>query len=291
MTVRATQFLRDLDWAINSPSLVQDVELPDVRWTRRDVDRACVLNPFSKSQPSRTGRYFESLLQFWISDVQRFKLLHAGRQVIIDGRTLGELDFVFQDDHDRLVHLEAAVKFYLHYFDPEHRVSYWPGPNSRDSFSRKLKRIKQHQLPLGKRVCGENVLSAASVKGRMFFHLTESPPENLPRELNRNCLTGWWVYAHQLPLLQERAPEGSFVELVKPFWLSNYEEPLENERTTFSYEQLETRCRHQVIRKGRALHVAIVAEQTGAIREVTRGFIMPASWPNRKHLDGMSSTG
>ena len=59
---------------------------------------------------------------------------------------VGELDFVIRAGQ-RCYHIELATKFYLQVEGPE--GTYWPGPDARDHWQRKRRRLMEHQLGMG----------------------------------------------------------------------------------------------------------------------------------------------
>jgi hypothetical protein len=70
--------------------------------------------------------------------------------VRIDGRTLGECDFLLTACDGLPLHWELAVKCYLHADVQGCRpLAHYVGPNLADRFDLKLARMLTHQLPLG----------------------------------------------------------------------------------------------------------------------------------------------
>ena len=98
----------------------------------------------------RLGHLTERVLAEAIRASENFRLLAENIQLVVDKRTIGELDFIVEDlSNGRILHLELAYKFYL--CDPRistEPVMQWIGPNRRDSLSEKLKKLKEKQYPL-----------------------------------------------------------------------------------------------------------------------------------------------
>ena len=248
---------RDLIWALNSPSLLADGHCSLATEEAADPGR---IDPdevvsFIRQQPTRrVGRYFERLLYFYLSRIRRADIIASGLQIRDDSRTLGELDFVFQNRYspglDRhsgslLTHWETAVKFYLWCPDRTVEGSHLIGPNAADTFERKVTRLLQHQLPLGQTtrtaeelrnardaldsspetVDVEKPKSQAFVKGRIFYpaefgqsHGSHTECSH-PDQLSSAHLRGVWLKESQLDLFEE-FPADRFAFVEKPYWLA-----------------------------------------------------------------------
>jgi len=161
-------YVRDLAWAIFSPPMVQQIDTDrgparapqfELTTTRRqwlanlDADPTSLLNFLAQRQSRFLGIHFESLWRFFLSYDGETTLLASNRQVIEEGRTVGEFD-VFYRCHRRnvTVHLELAVKFYLgmpiHSDADLQHAGFWLGPNCVDRLDIKIEHLRAHQLPL-----------------------------------------------------------------------------------------------------------------------------------------------
>jgi hypothetical protein len=124
------QSVRDLAWAISSPPLVlqpdQSCRWPDSRWyqcayeeslpwfRKVDEDPSELEDMLDKQKDRRLGKVFETLWLYWFSHHPRYEVIENNLQIIVDGETLGEIDFiVFDKVSNQMVHWEVAVKFYL----------------------------------------------------------------------------------------------------------------------------------------------------------------------------------
>ncbi len=96
----------------------------------------------------KLGHLYESALAVLLEASPRFELLAQNLQLQKDAHTtVGELDFLLRDQSDgQLVHLELATKFYLA-VRTEAGLEL-PGPDARDNYFRKIKRLRAHQLIL-----------------------------------------------------------------------------------------------------------------------------------------------
>lgn len=160
------QSVRDLAWAISSPPLISQPSCssiwPDRHWYRQayeerllwldvvDDDPAELEALLAGQKDRRLGKYFETLWFYWISHHPRYQLVENNLQVIIDGETLGEIDFiVFDNVTGKTMHWELAVKFYLGVGDTR-LMSNWHGPKLRDRLDIKFGHLLDRQSVISK---------------------------------------------------------------------------------------------------------------------------------------------
>ena len=204
----SSQILRDLQWAVQSPSLIKNAVsaaiLGDFELSQ--------LEEFFKSQNSgQVGRYFEALIEFWLSKIRKVEMVERGLQVQDGTRTLGELDFVFRDEEGVLTHWETAVKFYLH-----HEGSF-VGPNAKDTLERKFRHLTEQQIQLGKEEMPEIEKSEVFIKGCLYYHPSVEEPVELPEYVSSDHLRGTWIHASELEWLKE---DQDYHILEKPHWFT-----------------------------------------------------------------------
>lgn len=98
----------------------------------------------------RLGHLAERIVSTLINSSDNYRVLFENIQIVDEGRTIGELDFIIESLVQKTqTHLELAYKFYL--FDPRissMEINYWIGPNRNDSLSEKLDKLKSKQFPL-----------------------------------------------------------------------------------------------------------------------------------------------
>jgi hypothetical protein len=107
------------------------------------------------------GKRAEYYFQFLIEQSSNYESVVSNIQIFNDKITIGEIDFIVRNlKTDQLLHIELVYKFYI--YDPKitpdptdilpekttAELSKYVGPNRRDTFLKKLKRLKEHQLPL-----------------------------------------------------------------------------------------------------------------------------------------------
>jgi len=134
----------DLVWAINSPDLIDTSEVDTGILSRIATDTidGQHLLTFLNARPSkRVGRYFESLILYYVRHVLKYDVIASQLPVVVSGRTVGEFDFLYRDHSGVLTHLEVAVKFYLHLSCQTRHGSHFVGPNPADTFERKTQKM------------------------------------------------------------------------------------------------------------------------------------------------------
>ena len=155
------QSVRDLAWAVSSPPLLLQPSSPcvwpDSQWYRQiyentlpwlnrvDSDPAELDELLARQKDRRMGKYFETLWLYWLSHNPRYQIIANNLQIIIEGETLGEMDFIVYDKLTaRTMHWEVAVKFYLG-ADDTREMRNWHGPNLRDRLDIKVRHLMQKQ--------------------------------------------------------------------------------------------------------------------------------------------------
>lgn len=105
----------------------------------------------NRRKNKRLGFYAESLLSFFFQTFSHIELLLQNFQIIEEKRTIGEIDFIIRYKKE-VIHIECAVKYYLlKDIKLKEDNSQWVGPRLRDNLELKIKKIVEHQLPLGRR--------------------------------------------------------------------------------------------------------------------------------------------
>lgn len=146
----------------------------------------------------RIEHVFKQLLEHSIT----YELVLHNLPIQQEGITLGEIDFVLKDVKTaRYTHIELTYKFYLidpSFSDPIHRLI---GPNRRDTFFRKMEKIKNKQFPLAYSEAGTKALHALGVdpsnmEQQCCFKAQLFQPYGHPTDMgnfNEDCLAGYWL--------------------------------------------------------------------------------------------------
>lgn len=165
--------------------------LPALR--QLDQDPTALLQHLSALTSKRLGLRFEALVAFWLALSPNFAILRHNNQLIIDGITRGEVDFILKDlRNDKIIHLEVAVKFYLgtEPFDNSFR---WFGTTLKDQLGKKVKHLRQRQTQLSKKYPEHFPLAVdirqCFMKGRLFYPNGQTLS---PDTVARNHLKGAW---------------------------------------------------------------------------------------------------
>ena len=203
-----SQVFHDLQWAVQSPSLLREA-VPATLLA--DFDPKELEASFKKNQHRQVGRYFEALVEFWLTKIRNVEMIERGLQVQNENRTLGELDFVFRDEAGILTHWETAVKFYLHH------EGEFIGPNAADTLDRKVRHLKEHQIQLGQKAIPEIEKSEVWMKGRLYYHPDDGESVKKPEYVTNEHLRGSWIRANELDRLDASQ---SYHILEKPHWFT-----------------------------------------------------------------------
>lgn len=284
------QTASDLDWAVNSPFLAQ---IADSRVTFPTVDAESVdrrrLSEFLKTRRTgRVGNYFEYLIYFYLVHVAGVEIVAQGMQIKDENRTLGELDFVFQDHAKALHHWETAVKFYLYLPDQTHKGSRYVGPNPVDSFESKMNHLRTHQLPLSRLAFSDISSRLAFVKGRIFYPAEHAgdviPPEDCGEYvLSKNRLRGTWLHHRRFASYADQFADKDvlFRILSKPFWLSAGHHDAEVHDPSILLPHQAVRKLDTVFQRSRnAVQVSILRWEDENLTETDRLCVVNDQWPN-----------
>ncbi len=280
--------MRDLKWTVECPSLIR-VETGFESLVRADLIEQLrgedqlqeFLSPASgtESHYPRVGYYFESLVHFWLKEVCGYELVDQGKQIIRDGVTRGELDFIFRDASGQLHHLETAVKFYLHFAKEHSSGSHFIGPNSTDNFERKVKRLREHQLPMSDGLYEEPLRKWAWVKGRIFYHPLDMEPDEIPQDMNPDHSKAHWIFASQLDGWSGWFPEKHCRLVRKPHWLSL--EQGETSEHDLSVDDSIDRLKKHFKGSDTPRLIACMKQEEDSMMEARRVFVVSDSWPGK----------
>ncbi|MCW8828409.1 MAG: DUF1853 family protein [Gammaproteobacteria bacterium] len=295
--------VRDLAWVIGSPGILSSglidrvsdhwcriAFLDRVPWLRHLDNHPAELEMWlAQHQSSFLGHYFETLIAFWLTQWPRTQLLAWRLPLQGDERVLGEFDLLFYDRYcERHFHWESAVKFFLRYRN-EAGDEIWLGPNPRDTLTDKFQKIFGRQLRLSRQSEAAVLLQQYGItgltpqaffKGYLFYPAQSAwqQPSSVPPESSPTHLRGWWCYASQPEQIPYVANDSRWLSLERLRWLS----------PVFSHERepglpragLEALLARHFSGTDRPLLLAeLQPGSDGSWREVNRGFVVPAHWP------------
>jgi len=225
------------------------------------------------SLQQKLGHLYEDVLEALLDASDQVERIASHVQVSdVDGRTLGELDFLLRDVADGCyIHLELAVKFYL----AVEQAGEWhfPGPDPRDNWLRKLERLRSHQLvmsqtPQARRLLQER-FGVESVKVRQLiygciFYPMSQTSRPLPQAVDPESRSGRWLY------LSEWERFFSGVDYVHPvpkaLWPVEMSAALKEQLTSVSVATLKADAQERCT-------LFVPSDGVEAI------FLVPDSWP------------
>lgn len=285
---------RDLIWAAASHSLIrEECSFPLISESKlqrlRQGDYQQAFDRFLQTRSGdgirKVGVYFELLVEFLLVDVLQVEMVERNRQIFEDGRTVGEIDFIFRHA-GQTIHLETAVKFYLALELPHSSGSRLVGPNSRDHFESKMDRLDRHQLPLSEKYFADVDLRTAFVRGRIFRPLKFSERETefrrdnqwWPSELHSDHEQGLWCRAANVERALNRSGFDQFAVHRKPHWLADLC-PQEEPDAFESSEVLLPKLRQHFQSSARPL--MLTAWRISSLENrVERILVVEDAWPN-----------
>ena len=205
-----------LESFVTAPLLISD--LPEaLRFQPSTLSLPARPTPLNFSQ--KLGHLYEDALTILLTNSQKFHLLERNLQMQKDiHTTVGELDFLLRDlNTNQLIHLELATKFYLAV------GSDLPGPDTRDTYFKKLTHLREHQLQLPRNFQAhlpadyrnENIITQQLIYGCLFDHI-EAPEPSTPEFLNPKCRRGKWLHLTDLPI--HFPADQEFQIIPKPLW-------------------------------------------------------------------------
>lgn len=276
-----SQHVRDLKWVITSPSLIKSPNKDTIssQFTNKlPIDEQDLASFLTQYTSFRVGTYFEGLVLYWLEKICNLNIIAKQLQVFEENRTVGEIDFVFEDEAGILNHWETAVKFYLHFPTENPTGSHFIGPNAVDTFEKKSQRLLEHQLPFSQKHFPEVTKREAFMKGTIFYHADESPPTQLPETMSADHLKGTWIRYSELSLLNDQNETHLFRILHKPYWLSPEVSCFPSEDLN-SFAELKSQLDAHFLNSARPLLVSVLACQQTVYHEIDRIFIVAESWP------------
>lgn len=291
--------VRDLVWVMAAPGLMNGASapffaVPDAfgqaavlrampALQALDSEPAALHDWIAARNPQRLGRYFETLLEYWLSHLMGGELLAANLPVKTGDIVMGEYDFLWRDADGALNHWEASVKFYLQ-VDAAAGLAGYVGTLTRDRLDLKFAHLRDKQLRLAATPAGEKSLphrgeaisARAILKGWLFY--PDGQPVIPAPEVSPQHLSGWWLRWSETAFHPQ--PGLRWKVLPRLEWLtpamSRSEAGLQSE-TEFG-----AALAAHFAAAGAPLLVAGLATAGNAWQEVTRGFVMPPNWNSGK---------
>ena len=311
------QCVQDLVWAVFSPPIISQPIIsqpvhrcvwPSGLWYRQlskgssswlkelDADPAALEALLSQQKDRRLGKYFETLWLYWLKHNPRYEIVENNVQVIIDGETLGEIDFiVFDNTRKQTIHWEVAVKFYLGAADTREMCN-WHGPNCRDRLDIKVDHLlyKQSVISKNQRVKqwlqGQNIIidqCAVILKGRLYYpwavlqrcyqheaSLHAVTPSSCSTEHLFGC---WFTYKEFDEVFDVVLDEAQlFLPLINQGWMG--------EVPTNALQQCVSKTALFKLLANKSIRLPLHLMLSKPIHGVDRVFIVDEHWPNTGHI-------
>lgn len=298
------QSVRDLAWVVSSPPLILQQShpcfWPPTQWFQQmardtlpwlaiiDENPAELEALIAGRKDRRLGKYYETLWFYWLSHDKRYDIVENNIQIIIDGETLGEIDFVLFDNVTRqTVHWEVAIKFYLGAGDTR-QMRHWHGPNSRDRLDIKVQHLRDRQSLISKdqRVSrwldtqGIHIDQCAVIlKGRLYYpwDYLQNDVQNgrqiaslMPAEGASEHLFSWWITLSQMDKVFDVTQR--FMPLISKGWLERI--PTSREEGLLDIKAIIEAISNKTLRL--PLHLQLCNPRDS----LDRVFIVDDNWPN-----------
>ena len=152
----------------------------------------------------RLGQRVERVVSALIKGSENFAVVYENRQIISNKTTIGELDFILEEKNThQIIHVEIVYKFYI--YDPDidgNDLERWIGPNRKDSFLEKFRKLKNKQFPLlynSKTTSFLEGIQIDKVQQKLCFMANLYWPYKLEKkeknwnEINSKAIVGWWL--------------------------------------------------------------------------------------------------
>jgi hypothetical protein len=231
----SSRIVRDLAWVIASPPLISG-NIQDTHWWSHadcvkefydcypflkalDDDPQALIDHLNNLKSTRLGSVFEGLVAYWLMISPNYQLLSQNIQIIEDGVTFGEIDFIIRDlNTHKNIHLEVAVKFYLG--SPPYEDPYrWFGTNTKDQLGKKTQHLISHQTQLSNKYPShfdcEIDQRQCFIKGRLFYPAgVTSSPKGM--NISNNHLRGSWCFEN------DYKRKTNIISIEKNHWLAEY---------------------------------------------------------------------
>lgn len=221
------------------------------------------------SPKTALGRYAERLMAVWFKHNRHYELLKFNHQIIIDKRTVGEIDFLIQENESgKAIQLEFAMKYYLAFHSPDGELTFI-GPKGRDNLALKAEKLieKQMQLSSVHRAQLEEELRKLDfrpqvmLKGELFYPLGKECEGNLWLHARRRDKLRSWPTLNRYVILKQRR------DWIFPFDITLWEDAIDHEAFL---EALASA----------ALQIPLMVAFKNAKGEYGRLVIVDDAWPN-----------
>jgi hypothetical protein len=183
----------------------QAIELKNINQFKIKEDLAKItIDDFERFLiPEKTvlGKRVEKLFSLYLTK-NKYKILAKNIQIQLSKATLGELDFLIEDNK-QCTHIELVYKYYLYVSEHgKNETDKWVGTNKNDCLTKKITKLKEKQFPLLFKPETKNTLqkiniSKQNIKQKTCFKANLFVPISLLNTsiiyFNNACIKGWWL--------------------------------------------------------------------------------------------------
>lgn len=256
---------------------------------RLDLNPQPLLDYIEAESPGLLGKYFETLITFWLSSSPHFGSVSKNIQLMDEKVTIGEADILVRDHASgELWQIEVACKYYL---GDKNVAAYpnWIGPNGTDSLAVKMEKFKRQTTLFdhsrGKEFLKEHNLRTPVVKifmkGFFFHHYKILATHKRPKDAGIHYSSGWYIRLSEIDVLSGTMHQ--WVILPKFLWpcLYNFKHSIE---PVLDGREMILLCKEQILKHKRAVLLVQVAVIDGVTTEVSRGFVVSDYWPNNRSV-------
>ncbi len=237
------------------------------------LERATDIPDKGEYERQPLGKYAESLLHFYFLHHPDWELLAENMQLNQEGISKGEIDFLLYHRKEKTyIHLELALKYYLK--TKLNRKVIFLGPSTKDWFSRKIKKLQEHQLQLLSTYPELMKSSWAHlefkpkhlIKGSLFYPWREL----LSKMDHKSFSSAWWCSFEEF----EKLPLSAYGKLItdKKDWIFPFKaDKLLPHQSVM--EQLKS-----LFAEGRNELMLVRYDENGKVMD--HGFVVRNHWPN-----------
>lgn len=306
------QYVADLAWVISALPLLGEIQLrsdllapefipksetPEINplWLEHLItlnhSPAPLIRHIEQRHSSRVGFYYEALISYLLTAFPGVELIQEHLQLQQQGKTLGEIDFLYRDlESNTVIHLETAVKFYLgvaSWQDREVPYKHWLGPMIKDRLDLKTQHLIHHQTQISKSQAFLEQAKARDIptptqrqilmQGYLFIHPDKTV--DYPHQQTPNAQACWFSRKDVDHYLNN---DERYLILRKPYWLSPYH--CKEHNISLDRETLKETLDSLIEQWHRPILVSIIsseqhADQTASFyQESNRCFIVPDNW-------------
>ncbi|NIJ44648.1 hypothetical protein FHR24_001087 [Wenyingzhuangia heitensis] len=183
------------------------------------------LSAIDTTKHHRLGKLVEVFYQKNLEALPNYTPLANNLQLQINKhQTIGELDFICNTPNG-IHHIELTCKFYLYKTDIPHEIDRWIGPNLRDSFVKKLDKLKEKQFPklyhqVTQKLLNSLAIPIDEIQQSVHFKAQLYIPFNLKNHLfpyiNNNCIKGYYISYKEI---EDLSPLALYHVPIKQDWL------------------------------------------------------------------------